>query len=54
MRTFVPIPENCDFPIENLPFGVFSTAENENHRIGVAIGNWIVGKFLKYVCCSKY
>nr|XP_036869457.1 fumarylacetoacetase isoform X1 [Manis javanica] len=24
--SFVPVPEGCDFPIHNLPYGVFSTA----------------------------
>ncbi|WP_244848022.1 fumarylacetoacetase [Caballeronia sp. SL2Y3] len=31
-----------DFPIQNLPFGVFSDAVNERPRAGVAIGDWIV------------
>ena len=43
MKTFVPVPENSDFPIENLPYGVFSTAQNDRHRIGVAIGEFILG-----------
>ena len=30
-----------DFPIQNLPFGVFSDAVNERPRAGVAIGDWI-------------
>ncbi|WP_028216055.1 fumarylacetoacetase [Paraburkholderia oxyphila] len=32
----------CDFPIQNLPFGVFSTASNANARVGVAIGDSVV------------
>ncbi|MDR5853761.1 fumarylacetoacetase [Caballeronia sp. LZ062] len=32
----------CNFPIQNLPFGVFSDAVNERPRAGVAIGDWIV------------
>jgi len=43
MKTFVPVPEGSDFPLENLPYGVFSTAENGKHRIGVAIGQHILG-----------
>lgn len=31
-----------DFPIQNLPFGVFSNAVNPSPRAGVAIGDWIV------------
>ncbi|MEZ6093764.1 MAG: fumarylacetoacetase [Pirellulaceae bacterium] len=34
--------DNIDFPVQNLPFGVFATAENKNPRIGVAIGDMIV------------
>jgi hypothetical protein len=28
MRSFIPYSETSDFPIENLPYGVFSTAGN--------------------------
>jgi len=31
-----------DFPIQNLPFGIFSDAVNAQPRAGVAIGEWIV------------
>lgn len=31
-----------DFPIQNLPFGIFSDAVDERPRAGVAIGDWIV------------
>jgi fumarylacetoacetase len=31
-----------DFPIQNLPFGVFSNDANPARRAGVAIGEWIV------------
>ncbi|SAK81859.1 fumarylacetoacetase [Caballeronia arationis] len=31
-----------DFPIQNLPFGVFSNEVNPSRRVGVAIGDWIV------------
>ncbi|EKS68591.1 MULTISPECIES: fumarylacetoacetase [Caballeronia] len=30
-----------DFPIQNLPFGIFSDAVNAQPRAGVAIGDWI-------------
>jgi fumarylacetoacetase len=40
-KSWVNIPQNSDFPIQNLPFGVFKT-ENEQPRIGVAIGNKIL------------
>src|SRR3954468_23580415 len=33
----------CDFPIQNLPFGVYSfDAEPESGRVGVAIGDMIL------------
>ncbi|XP_012276420.1 fumarylacetoacetase [Orussus abietinus] len=41
MKSFVSYSADCDFPIENLPFGVFSTNDNPEKRIGVAIGNEI-------------
>jgi len=31
----------CDFPLQNLPFGVFSTAAAPTPRVGVAIGDQI-------------
>jgi fumarylacetoacetase len=31
-----------DFPIQNLPFGVFSGGGSDVARVGVAIGDWIV------------
>ncbi|MEX3951228.1 fumarylacetoacetase [Paraburkholderia sp. EG287B] len=31
----------CDFPIQNLPFGVFSDAKNATARVGVAIGDLV-------------
>lgn len=32
----------CPFPIQNLPFGVFSTRERPGRRVGVAIGDMIL------------
>ncbi|XP_048186049.1 fumarylacetoacetase isoform X1 [Perognathus longimembris pacificus] len=40
--SFVPVPANSDFPIQNLPYGVFSTAGQQRPRIGVAIGEQIL------------
>ncbi|MCI0364280.1 MAG: fumarylacetoacetase [Phycisphaerales bacterium] len=36
------ISPKSDFPIQNLPFGVFRTSANERPRIGIAIGNQIL------------
>ncbi|XP_015788090.1 fumarylacetoacetase-like [Tetranychus urticae] len=40
--SWVQIPQNSHFTIDNLPYGVFSTATNPAHRIGVAIGDFIL------------
>ncbi len=32
----------CDFPIQNLPFGIFSTPQEATPRVGVAIGDLIL------------
>lgn len=42
MTFFGSINPDSHFPIENLPYGVFSTNEDPRHRIGVAIGDDIV------------
>lgn len=40
--SFVEVSPDSHFPIQNLPYGVFSTADNPRHRIGVAIGEWVL------------
>ncbi|KAK2164142.1 hypothetical protein LSH36_68g07006 [Paralvinella palmiformis] len=40
--SFIEVSADCDFPIQNLPYGVFSTKDNPQHRIGVAIGDKIL------------
>lgn len=40
--SFVTYDEECDFPIENLPYGIFSTEDNKTPRIGVAIGDQVL------------
>nr|XP_060473406.1 fumarylacetoacetase [Panthera onca] len=40
--SFVPVAEDSDFPIQNLPYGVFSTPDQPRPRIGVAIGDQIL------------
>ena len=39
--TWVDVPDGSDFPIQNLPYGVFSTVES-GPRVGVAIGNQVI------------
>ncbi|XP_073425119.1 fumarylacetoacetase isoform X1 [Dendrobates tinctorius] len=40
--SFIPVDPDSDFPIQNLPYGIFSTEDELRHRIGVAIGNQIL------------
>ncbi|KAK2164141.1 hypothetical protein LSH36_68g07005 [Paralvinella palmiformis] len=40
--SFIEVSADCDFPIQNLPYGVFSTKDNHQHKIGVAIGDKIL------------
>ncbi|XP_018618668.1 fumarylacetoacetase [Scleropages formosus] len=40
--SFIKVDEKCDFSLHNLPYGVFSTADNPRRRIGVAIGDQIL------------
>ncbi len=41
LKSWVESAHNSDFPIQNLPFGIFSTSK-KSARAGVAIGNKIV------------
>ncbi len=41
LKSWVDVPANSDFPIQNLPFGIFSIGE-EYPRVGVAIGEKIL------------
>jgi len=40
--SWVAVTADSHFPIQNLPYGIFSTAEQPQHRIGVAIGDQIL------------
>jgi len=41
LKSWVEVPEGSDFPIQNLPFGIFKTA-SLSPRVGVAIGKQIL------------
>jgi fumarylacetoacetase len=41
LTSWVNVPEQSDFPIQNLPFGIYST-KSKTQRVGVAIGNEIL------------
>ena len=40
--SFIPVATLSDFTLDNLPYGVFSTENDPKHRIGVAIGDFIL------------
>ena len=41
MNTWVQIPQNSDFTIHNIPFGIFSI-NNSNKHVGIAIGDSVL------------
>ncbi|GAB3825440.1 fumarylacetoacetase [Hymenobacter jeollabukensis] len=41
LHSWIDIPPHSDFPIQNLPFGVFYT-EDRGTRVGVAIGEYVL------------
>jgi len=45
LTSWVEVPENSHFPIQNLPFGIFKH-EGEAPRVGVAIGDHIVDLYM--------
>ncbi|MGJ5076380.1 fumarylacetoacetase [Bradyrhizobium oligotrophicum] len=42
LRSFIPADPASDFPIQNLPYGVFSAADSPKPRVGVAIGDFVL------------
>jgi fumarylacetoacetase len=42
LRSFIAVATDSDFPIQNLPYGVFSTPAAPTPRIGVAIGDCVL------------
>lgn len=42
LKSWVEVKPGSDFPIQNLPFGIFKTEKDPKPRIGVAIGEFIV------------
>lgn len=42
MHTFINIPPESHFPIQNLPYGVFKPKSGGNARVGVAIGDMVL------------
>ena len=42
LRSFVPVSPESDFPIQNLPYGVFVRRPGAAPAIGVAIGELVL------------
>ncbi|WP_375157715.1 fumarylacetoacetase [Bradyrhizobium sp. RDT46] len=42
LRSFIDVDPSSDFPIQNLPYGVFSTNDERAPRLGVAIGDYVL------------
>ena len=42
LRSFIPVDATSDLPIQNLPYGVFSTVALPAPRVGVAIGDYVL------------
>jgi fumarylacetoacetase len=42
LRSFVPVPQNSPFPIQNLPYGVFHRLGAGEAHVGVAIGEHVL------------
>jgi fumarylacetoacetase len=40
--SWVPVPSDSDFPIQNIPFGVFNCTNNAKPRAGSAIGGYVI------------
>jgi len=41
LRSWIPVEKDSDFPIQNLPFGIFKT-EKLKPRVGIAIGDQVL------------
>ena len=42
MKSFIKYNEKCHFPIQNLPYGIFSSDDNSIPRGSVAIGDLVL------------
>ncbi|HAY33789.1 MAG TPA: fumarylacetoacetase [Ignavibacteria bacterium] len=40
-KSFIEVKIDSDFPVENLPYGIFYTNENNSPRAGTAIGDYV-------------
>ena len=42
LRSFIEVAPSSDFPIQNLPYGIFSAKDGLAPRVGVAIGDYVL------------
>ena len=42
LRSFIPVDADSHFPIQNLPYGMFSAKDGLAPRVGVAIGDYVL------------
>ena len=42
LESFIAVAADSDFPIQNLPYGIFSQHPQGTRRVGVALGEWVV------------
>ena len=42
MRSFVEVTAESHFPLQNLPYGVFNTADAPRARCGVRVGDFVL------------
>lgn len=42
LKSFIEVSPTCDFPIQNLPYGIFCPKNQSNLRVGVAIGDYVL------------
>lgn len=42
LKSFIEVAQDSDFPIQNLPYGVFSETAGGMRRAGAALGEWVI------------
>ena len=42
LKSFIDVPADSHFPLENLPFGVFQPRGQSTARVGVALGDFVI------------
>ena len=42
LKSFIEVAPDSDFPIQNLPYGIFSQGKSGQRAVGVALGDWVV------------